>query len=66
MHKILTEEECFLLNLLADGPIEFGCGFSNLTNRLVTMQLVTLDEAGKWRLTLIGKAMLDKRHQQLH
>src|SRR5262249_46404629 len=67
MQTILTQEECFLMYLLSDGPVKAIGELERLAIRLASMQLVALDDSGRWRLTQVGEALLEKQsHHLLH
>lgn len=62
----LTEEQRFLLELLADGPVRAVPELKRHTTRLAAVNLIALTDGTTWTLTKLGEAMLERQNCLLH
>jgi hypothetical protein len=63
----LTDEQRFLLELLADGPMRAVPELERHTARLAAVNLIALADGTEWTLTTLGEAMLEQQqHRLLH
>ena len=62
----LTAEQYLLLELIADKPLPAIVDIAQYTRILAAARLIDLTPAGKWRITSLGQAVLDRHEHWLH
>ena len=62
----LTEEQHLMLELIADHPLPAISEIARETLALAAVRLIELNPAGKWQVTTLGEAVLERHHHWLH
>jgi hypothetical protein len=62
----LTAEQHLMLELIADGPLAAISEISRYTQILAAARLIELTPAGKWRVTDLGQAVLERHEHWFH
>ena len=66
MSFVLTEEQRFLLELIADRPVPAIPALQRQTAPLAATELIALTGDVEWQITLLGEAMLERMEQRVH
>jgi hypothetical protein len=61
----LTDEQRFLLECLADGPMLAVPELERHTAQLAAVNLIALAEGTEWTLTTLGEAMLEQQQRRV-
>jgi hypothetical protein len=62
----LTEDQHFMLELIADDPFPAISEIARDTLALAAVRLIELTTAGKWQVTRLGEAVLQRHDHWLH
>jgi len=66
MFRVLTDQHHFMLELIAEGPIPASPEIERYTALLATTKLIALSKNVEWRITPLGKAVLNRPKHRLH
>jgi hypothetical protein len=66
MHTTLTAEQHFMLEVIADHPLAATPEIARYTVVLAAVRLIELTPVGKWQVTGLGKAVLERDEHSLH
>ncbi len=62
----LSDKQRLMLELIADAPVPAIPEFEPITAVLLATRLIALTDETKWKVTQLGKAMLERQHFLLH
>ena len=66
MFRVLTDQHHFMLQLIAEGPVPVSPDIERYTALLAATKLIALCGDVEWRITPLGKAVLDRPKHRLH
>ena len=62
----LSDKQRLMLELIADAPVPAIPKLEPITAVLLATSLIALTDETKWKVTHLGKAMLERQHFLLH
>jgi hypothetical protein len=66
MFVTLTDQQHYLLELIADGPIAAIPEIERYTAPLAATNLIALKSGAEWHITPLGEAVLERPRHRLH
>ncbi len=66
MFVTLTDQQHYLLELIADGPIAAIPEIERYTAPLAATNLIALKSGAEWHITPLGEAVLERPKHRLH
>ena len=63
MHTALTKNQRHILKLIADGSLPATSEIVRDMLALMAFRLIEPTPAGKWQITSLGEAVLERRHR---